>query len=179
MGTHGRERQRGKEGQVPGDLRCDGDVGGRHWADLLHLLGFLQEQLFTDGLLLLLLILWSTNTHTHTYIYECMYGNHSHTHSRANFVSAIVQVMLISYTTSPRSGQYASRSRYATFVSSWAFARLSTAMARKTLRRVSGRSLSKENTTNTWQHKQLMLTTHSQCYRELVCFNSFQLVPNC
>ena len=120
-----------------------------------------------------------SHTHTHTYIYECMYGNHSHTHSHANFVSAIVQVMLISYTTSPRSGQYASRSRYATFVSSWAFARLSTAMARKTLRRVSGRSLSKENTTNTWQHKQLMLTTRSHCYRELLFLNSFQLVPNC
>ena len=84
-----RAEGQGKEGEVPGDLRRDGDVGGRHRADLLHLLGFLQEQLLTDRLLLLLLILWST----HTWIQ--MHGNtnaythtHTHPHSHANFVSA-------------------------------------------------------------------------------------------
>lgn len=44
-------------GLMPPDLRCDGNVSGRHGADLLYLLGFLQSQFLSDGLLLLLLIL--------------------------------------------------------------------------------------------------------------------------
>ena len=37
--------------------RCDGEVGGRHWADFSHLLGFLQGQLLSVSRLFVLFVL--------------------------------------------------------------------------------------------------------------------------